>query len=263
MRVFWELSRRAFQRQLTYRAATLAGLATNFFFGVLRASVLVALYGARQEVAGITLQGAVTYTAISQAAIGFLSLFSWYDLMNSVYTGSVASDLLKPMGYFRFWMAQDLGRATTQFLLRGLPILFAYAIFFRIVVPRGMEQWTALAVTIILAWMVSFAWRFLVNLASFWVPNAMGIMRFAFIMTWLFSGFIMPLQYYPEWFYKLCLWTPFPYMVNSIVEVYLGLLSGHALFYALLSQLAWVAILIGVGQLVLRSGIKRLVILGG
>ena len=35
---------RAIQRQLTYRAATLAGLATNFFFGLLRAAVLVALY---------------------------------------------------------------------------------------------------------------------------------------------------------------------------------------------------------------------------
>ncbi len=32
MRLFWELSKLTFQRQLTYRAATLAGLATNFFF---------------------------------------------------------------------------------------------------------------------------------------------------------------------------------------------------------------------------------------
>jgi hypothetical protein len=37
MRLFWEISKLAFQRQLTYRAATLAGLATNFFFGMLRA----------------------------------------------------------------------------------------------------------------------------------------------------------------------------------------------------------------------------------
>ena len=35
MRLFWELIRLSFRLQLTYRAANLAGLATNFFFGLL------------------------------------------------------------------------------------------------------------------------------------------------------------------------------------------------------------------------------------
>ena len=33
VRLFWALAQRSFTRQLTYRAATLAGLATNLFFG--------------------------------------------------------------------------------------------------------------------------------------------------------------------------------------------------------------------------------------
>ena len=111
MRLFWELTRLSIQRHITYRAATLAGFLTNVFFGLLRAAVLVALYGARQEVSGMSVQDAITYTGISQAVIAFLSLFSWYDIMRSVYSGQIGSDLLKPMGYFSFWMAHDLGRA--------------------------------------------------------------------------------------------------------------------------------------------------------
>ena len=57
MRLFWELSKLAFQRQLTYRAATLAGLATNFFFGMLRASVIIALFHGNSEIAGMTITG--------------------------------------------------------------------------------------------------------------------------------------------------------------------------------------------------------------
>ncbi|MBW8012786.1 MAG: hypothetical protein FVQ83_16330 [Chloroflexi bacterium] len=41
MRLFLELTKRSFQRQLSYRAAAIAGLATNFFFGLLRAAVLI------------------------------------------------------------------------------------------------------------------------------------------------------------------------------------------------------------------------------
>ena len=44
MRTFLALTRLAAQRQFTYRAAAMAGLATNFFFGLLRAAVMVALY---------------------------------------------------------------------------------------------------------------------------------------------------------------------------------------------------------------------------
>jgi ABC-2 type transport system permease protein len=81
MRRYLYLTYLSIHRQIAYRAATLAGLATNFFFGLLRAAVIVALYGARQQVAGMSLQGAVTYTGIAQASIGFLALFSWYDLI--------------------------------------------------------------------------------------------------------------------------------------------------------------------------------------
>ena len=96
-RLFWEVTLRSYQRYLTYRAATVAGLVTNFFFGILRAAILVALYGTATEVEGITLQGAITYAALTQAVIGYLSLFNWLDLMNTVYTGEIGSDLLKPM----------------------------------------------------------------------------------------------------------------------------------------------------------------------
>ena len=44
MRLFWEIAKLSFQRQIAYRAATLAGLVTNFFFGLLRAALMVALY---------------------------------------------------------------------------------------------------------------------------------------------------------------------------------------------------------------------------
>lgn len=65
MRLFLELSKISFQRQITYRAATLAGLATNFFFGLLRVAVLVALYNEQNEVAGLTMTDAITFTALS------------------------------------------------------------------------------------------------------------------------------------------------------------------------------------------------------
>jgi ABC-2 type transport system permease protein len=262
MRLFWELGKRAFQRQLTYRAATLAGLTTNFFFGVLRVAIFTALYGGQEEVAGITLQGAITYTGLSQAVIAPLSVFSWYDLMDSIHSGDVASDLLKPLNLFSFWLAQDFGRAMVNLIARGVIFMALFELFFDLTHPQG-AGWVWLVMSLILGWLVSFTWRFLVNLAAFWSPNARGFGRFAFVTSWFFSGLLMPLRFFPDWVVNLSYLTPFPHTINTIVEVYLGVLQGPELVNALLMQAVWALGLAIVGQFVLRAGVRRLVILGG
>ena len=263
MRIFWELARRAFERQFAYRAAAFAGLVTNFFFGLLRAAVMVALYHGRGEIAGFSLLQAVTFTGISQAIIGTISFFGWYDLMNNVYSGAVASDLLKPMNLFNYWLAQDAGRALASFFLRAVPILAAYSIFLGAIFPTTLAQICAVIVGLVFSWLVSFSYRFILNLASFWTPNAIGIARFGFMLTWLLSGFMFPLRFFPDWFVTFCKLTPFPYMVNSLVEIYLGVLDGWEVVLALSLQAVWIIILVVLGQIVLRKGISRLVIVGG
>lgn len=263
MRLIAELAKRSFQRQLTYRAATFAGLATNFFFGMLRVAVMIALFGTRGEVNGYSLRDAITFTGLTQSLIGFLSLFGWYDLMNSIYTGAVACDLLKPMGFFRYWLAQDLGRALAQLLLRGLPMMVAYAVLIGISYPSGYEYSAVLVLSLILAWMLSFSWRFLVNLSGFWTPDARAIGRFGFVLLYFVTGFLMPLRFFPDWFIRLCDFTPFPHMVNTVIEVYLGVLEGPELTLALIKQMGWVFLLILACQITMKAGIRRLVIQGG
>ena len=261
--LFLELARRAFRRQMSYRAATIAGLTTNIFFGLLRALIMVALYAQRTEVAGITLRDAITYTALTQAIIGYLSLFSWYDLMRSVYTGAIASDLLKPVDTFVYWLAQDIGRATAAFFTRGLTIVLAYALFTDLSYPQTLTNWLHLAIALILALLVSFSWRFITNLPAFWIPNALGIGRFFFMISMFLSGFLMPLRFFPDWVVKLAYLTPFPYTVNTVIEVYLGLLTGPQLYLTFLYQILWALGLFLLGQLILRAGVRRLVVQGG
>jgi len=263
MRLFWEITKLSFQRQLTYRAATIAGFITNYFFGILRATIFVALYNLQPSIEGISVKGAITYAAIGQALIGYLSMFNWYDLMNTIYTGDIASDLLKPINYFSFWMAQDLGRALVQLLLRDVILLAAFSFIYDLYWPQSSTIIVALTLSIFLSWLVSFSWRFLENLSAFWTPNARGILRFIFVLSWFFSGFLMPLRFFPDWVIRISNLTPFPRMFNTIIEIYLNLLEGPALLQALLNQLLWALVLIFIGQIVLRNGIKRLVILGG
>src|SRR5690242_3579313 len=116
------VARLAFQRQLSYRTANLAGLVTNLFFGLLRASVLAALFAARPAVAGYTLRDAITFTGLTQALMSFVAIFGTWELITSIRTGEIAADLVRPTDLFWYSAAQDVGRALGQLVFRGLPI---------------------------------------------------------------------------------------------------------------------------------------------
>jgi ABC-2 type transport system permease protein len=263
MTLFWYLVKLSFKQQLVYRMALWAGLATNLFFGLLRAVLLIALYAGRSEVNGLSAGAAVNYVGLTQAMIAYLTLFGSMDLMNTIYTGAIGSDLLKPVSYFIYWMGRDFGKSLVNLVGRGVLFLLLFSLFFPVQVPGRLDQWLLLSLSLILAWLVSFAWRYVANLAAFWTPDARGILRIAFTLSQLMSGFIMPLRLLPDWFSAAVQFTPFPSMVNTSVEIYLGTLTGTQVWNALWLQLVWFLVLAGLAQLILRAGVRRLVIQGG
>lgn len=261
---FWlQLIWLSIQQQITYRTAMLAGLATNIFFGILRAALLTALYGSQTSVNGLSLPGVLSFVAITQGLIAFLTLFGSNDLMKMVYSGEIAGELLKPASLFWTGMARDFGRSLVNLIVRGVPLLLIFQLFFPIQVPERLWQWIMLAVAILLGWMLSYAWRFLVNLSAFWTQDGVGVSRIAFTLSQVFSGFVVPLRLYPDWFARFSNWTPFSGMINTPLEIYMGVLNGSALLQAILLQVGWLLILFVLCDRVYRLGIRRLVIQGG
>lgn len=261
--LYASVARLGFRRQFAYPQAALWGLITNLFFGVLRIAVLVALFGQTPQVAGYTVQDAITYTGLTQAFIMALSLFGWTDFMRTVHRGEVASDLLRPHDLLPWWAAQDAGRAAGQFVLRGLPMLALFALVWGATFPRGLDGWLPTTLSLLLAWACGFAFRFLVNCAAFWSADAVGFGRFAWAVLGLGSGFLMPLAFFPGWFQTILAFTPFPSMMNTTVELWLGVRAGPEAWAALAVQLGWALLLWALAAFVLSRGLRRLEVAGG
>jgi ABC-2 type transport system permease protein len=254
---------KSFARMTVYRAATVAGVVTNFFWGLLRAYVFIAVFRAadRVTIGGFTLNDSITYTALTQALIAPIYLWGWWDLLRAVRTGEIVTELTKPYDFYWLWMARDMGRATFQLLFRGLPILVVFPIAFDITWPRTPLHWLATVMATALAIMLSFAWRFLLNLSAFWFVDGAGIARLATLWMTFFSGFMVPVAMFPDWLRRLAGWTPLPSMVNTPIEVYLGLTSGVPV--ALLTQLGWLLVLTALCRALFVAGLPRVVSQGG
>jgi ABC-2 type transport system permease protein len=259
------LATKSFRRMLAYRAATLAGLLTNLFFGLLRAYVFIALFAAagRQRVAGFSVGEAITFTALGQALIGPLRIWGSTEVLDRIRTGDIAVDLARPVGLFGAYLAQDLGRAVFEALGRGLPLLAAYSLVFDLSWPAGPLGWLAFLVAALLGVTISFGWRFLVNLGAFWLVDARGLARLASLGVLIFSGLILPLAMFPPALVDLARALPFAGFIDAPARVWLGQVQGRDLAALLVRQAAWALALALAGQAVYRRGIRRLVIQGG
>ncbi len=265
MPALFALARSAFQRQFAYRAANLAGLITNLFFGLLRAAVVIALFDARggAPVAGYGLRESVTFMGVAQALIGWVALWGWWDLLRSVKTGEIANDLQRPVDFFWYWAAQDFGRAISQLLMRGIPLLLAFGLAYPIVWPADAGQATLLGISLGLAWFGSFAWRFMFSLVAFWTTDAMGVARIAIFVQMFLAGFFLPITFFPDAVGGIIRLLPFAGMVNTPIEIFVNVARGPDALAAVALQTFWAAALYLGARLVLAAGIRRLTILGG
>ena len=261
--LYLAVARLSFQKQLAYRAANLAGVATNGFFGALRAFVMLALFDNRPQVAGWTAYEAVTYVAMTQSLIMVVSMWGNNEHAQSIVSGEVVSDLSKPVDYYTFWLARFVGRSAYGVVYRGALTFGLIWLFFRFYVPLDPLRWLAFGLTLLLATLVSFSIHFLVSSVVFWTLDVRGLNNMLGLVAMLFSGFLVPLAFFPDWLAPIARALPWASMVQIPIETYLGKLTGPAYWQAVGFQAAWFLVLMLCGRLVVRQMLRRLVIQGG
>lgn len=263
LRLDWEIARRGFGRYAAYPAATLAGIWTNTVFGFLQTYILLALYERRTDVGGYDASDAVSYVWFVQAMLMTVYAFSWYEVALRIRSGDIASDLARPLDPLRYWLAFDLGRSVYHFAFRGIPPFVLGMLIYDIRLPERTETWVWLAASLALAVVVSFAYRFLYNVAAFWLLDYRGVVVIATSVALLFSGFILPLPFFPDWLEAVARVLPFAAVVQIPVDVFLEKATGAEIAGSLLLQAAWAAILLGLARLALGTAIRRVVVQGG
>lgn len=263
MRAYLAGMRMSYRRYRTYGAATLAGLSTNAFFGLLRSYVFIAFYEHRPIAAGYSLGDALTYVWLAQGMIMPLYLWGWLEIANTIRTGAIASDLTKPISFFGFWLSRDLGRATYHWLYRWMPTLMFGFLLFHIRLPGSPFAWLAFALSALLAIILSFCLRFMINIIGFWTTDVRGIMGMVLLAVNFLTGFLVPLDFFPPILRGIVLQLPFAGMINTPTKIFLEQARGAELLFLLAQQLLWTFIFIAAAQLLLRAATRKLVVQGG
>lgn len=258
------LAAAGFRRWSTYRQAAVAGVFVNTVFGVIKLSILLGVAeSAGGLVAGYDRASLSTYAWMSQALIAVVMLFGWTEIADRVRTGDIAVDLARPVDLQLSWLATDLGRAAWSLLARGIVPMAFGAVVYGLHVSDDPVAALLLPVSVVLAVVVSFACRFMVNLLAFWLLEIRGPMVFYVLLSGLLGGHLIPVQLFPHWLQVVAYATPFPALMQWPVDLVTGQATGLGALGRVAAQLAWAAVLLALGRLALARATRKLVVQGG
>jgi ABC-2 type transport system permease protein len=241
----------------------LAGLATNGFFGLMRSYLFIGFYGAQASVSGWSEQDALTFVWLGQALLMPVFIFGWFEIALTIRSGDIVSDLSKPFDYYSFWLARDAGRALYHTLFRGVPTFLFGVLLFQLTISTEPLRWLAFLLSIVLAIWISFGMRFLANLSSFWLLDYRGAIMVLVFTNGLFSGLLVPLNYWPQWAETIARLLPFAGLVQIPVDVILGKSTGIELLLVMSLQLGWALALMLAGRLLLLMAVRKVIVQGG
>ncbi|WP_449482251.1 ABC transporter permease [Streptomyces avidinii] len=256
-----------FRRYATYGTATVAGVFTNTVFGFILAYTFIALWDERPGLGGYDQSQALAFIWVSQALLAAGALIGGgfqEEFQERVRTGDIAVDLYRPADLQMWWLASDLGRAGFQLLGRGVVPVVVGGLAFDLALPADPLRWLLFLVAVALALLVSFALRYLLGLAAFWLMDGAGINLMATVVSIFCSGMLLPLTVFPGGFGEFVRALPWAAMLQVPLDVLLGKGAGAgSAAGALAFQAAWAVALLGLGRLVQSAATRKVVVQGG
>jgi ABC-2 type transport system permease protein len=115
-------------------------------------------------------------------------------------------------------------------------------------------------VSALLATVICFGCRYVVNAAAYWLLDARGPQMAWLLASNVLTGLYFPLSFLPGWVAAVLWWaTPFPWMIQAPVDILVERRSAALIG----GQLVWAAVTLALAGYVQRRGEHRLVVQGG
>ncbi len=263
MSPYWAVFKARCAVMLQYRTAALAGFATQLFWGLILVMVYTAFYRSSPGPKPMTLPQVVSYVWLGQALLLVLPWSTDRDLLQLIRDGGVGYELARPAGLYWMWFSRFLATKAVPMAMRSIP-MFALAMpFLGLQPPASLSAALAFAAAMGAGVVLSVSIVTCLNMMHFWTVSGEGASQMLTVVTFLFSGSYIPLPLLPDWLQPAVRFLPFRGLMDVPFRLYLGQLKAGGLPGFLLAQCCWIALFVLLGQLLLRAGLKRVVIQGG
>lgn len=267
MRVYWAVLKLYLKTALQYRAVFLASLIGDPLTHLIHIAFFTALYSYNRahHVLGYTLSQLIWYFA----GISLVWQCIWNEadknLPRKILSGDLAVDLLRPVSYFQFELADAVAGRLLGFVFEFLPALVIYSLLFfpSFLTPAAFLKFI---LVIPLSFGLFFLINYLIGLTAFRLQNNFSVQSIKVVVISVAAGGYIPFEFFPDWFRHFLGWLPFQYLFYWPIQVFLNQKAtrGSMAFLQIVGmQLFWIAVLFWLCRTGWRRAIRKYCAAGG
>ncbi|MBL8921992.1 MAG: ABC-2 family transporter protein [Myxococcaceae bacterium] len=232
--------------------------------------VMMLLWTSIAEVSPV--QGAAGAQWGSSAFVGyFLCVFivrqlvsAWaaWEINYEVRQGTLALRLLRPLHPLIHYACSNLAYLPLRTLVT-LPVAIFLVVTHREALSGDWRHWLLFPVAVLGAWLINFLVNVSAGALAFTVESSLRVMDLWLALFFVFSGYLVPLEFFPAWLREVADWLPWRYVLALPVELMTGRAPFEVALGLLARQLAWVLGLGTVAAVLWGRGVTKFQAFGG
>lgn len=253
------LAKKAFRRNLQYRAAHMANNVGSMIFGLIYIAIWQA--AARGGEAGpYNAQTLAWWVAFNQVML-WVAVFLPHGLgiPEMMRTGAVSLEMLRPLDFHLLVISRELGTVWYNLWFRTLPLAIVFAFAIGVYVPKNPVTYPLLLCGIALAVYIGLCQQYLVGITAFWTVESRWAWQLTNSLQVVLSGFMVPIDLLPSPFDRIGRVLPFAPLHHDPASIYLEMAGAEGLVW----PVVWAVALTVICRYVTIKARRKLEVQGG
>lgn len=201
-----------------------------------------------------------TLTAVMGILFGGELINTFSDKVRS---GSLISDLQKPLSFQLYNMASSFGTILGNIIFDMFPKYIALTLVIGIYIPRSPSNILLFIISLLLGCMIMVAIDFILSVFAIYFVDVMPLIILKGVAIGLLAGSIIPLWIFPQKLLSVIDLLPFRLICFLPISIYLEKVSGIAAVSSLAFQLLWLLGLVIIGKTISSVLLKEITVAGG
>lgn len=267
MRAYFSLFKMKLISALQYKAAAIAGISTQLFFGFVFIMVYLTFYESNNTTYPMEVNHLVNYLWLNQAF--FALIYIWLkdkDFISMIKNGNIAYELCRPVNFYFKWYFSMYASRIASVTLRFLPVILIAFLLpspYNMTLPPTFMTFVIFIIALFISSVLVTSITLLYHIIIIYTLDEKGVISFLMVFGEIFSGGTVPIAFFPKAMQFIAKLLPFQYICDLPFRIYSGNIPLDKSFSVILGGIIWCIVIILFGYLLSRKALKRASVQGG
>ncbi len=258
MNKYWAVLKMGWQDALEDRAEFFI----SFIGWLVRLGISIFLFAAifseKSEISGFNLQNTIVYFIIVQVLTTLVFTRVGFVVGTDIQKGDLSNYLIKPISYLLFQILRQFSRNLMQVMFGIVFFIGLLAIVnLNFLIEFKLSYLLVGIVSMLIGYAINICLVIIIGLSAFWISNSSRLLFMFYAILSIFSGLMIPLDFFPPEVQKLLFQSPFPYIFYVPTQILMGRIDLTAYLKLIPASIGFA---IGLGLLsytLFKFGIKK------